>query len=40
MLKLSQYDEIPIGNRLWLSDQNVITATLQLPIDDNVLGIN
>ena len=40
MVKLSNYDEIPIGDRLWLSDKNLITATLQPQIDDNVLGIN
>ena len=26
MLKLSHYEEIPIANRLWLSEQNVTTA--------------
>ena len=40
MLKLLHYDEIPIGDRPWLSDHNVITLTQQLPIDDNVLSIN
>ena len=27
MLKLSHYDENPIGDHLWLSDHNVITST-------------
>ena len=39
MLKLSHYDVIPIGERLWLNDHNVMTSTLQPLIDDNVLRI-
>ena len=27
MLKLSHYDETPMGDRLWFSDHNVITST-------------
>ena len=40
MLKLSHYDEISFGECLCLSYKNVIAATQQSPIDDNVISIN
>ena len=40
MLKLSHYDEITIGERLWWSHHIMKTSISQSPIDDNVLGIN
>ena len=38
MLKVSHFDEIPIGDHQWLSDRDVIATQSQ--IDDNVLSIN
>ena len=40
MLQLSPFDHLTIGDRLRESHHNVIPSTKQLPIDDNLLGIN
>ena len=40
MAKFSWYDDFTIGDRISVSDHNVITSTFQSPIDDNVLDIN